>query len=999
MTTRSPLIRSRVLPTLLISLLLGGSWLTSWAEEAKRAFDIPAGKAEATLKAFSNQAATQFFYSADKVSGVHTNAIKGEMVPSEALEAMLARTELVAVRDEKTGALTINRATAPNAPRVALERSSDRPDQGKIEDGKVVMDTYTVTGSRIRSLVGEQAMHPMLAIDQRQIERTGASTVGDLFRYIPQISYSSNGVSPKDGPMFLEDPHRVTAQLRAFDSTATLILIDGRRVPKTGQAGSNVNYDLGGLPLAAVERVEVLLDGASAIYGADAVAGVINIITKKNFQGTELRLSYDNPIRYDAPIVTTALTHGLARGAWRGRVSVAYERNQPPELTEIPFLGTFDQRGWGGTDQRSTSYRFGPGFVSTTNGANLPGLSSSTAAIPAGATGGALTVADYANAGPLGEPLDWPKILHTPPTITRSGSASLEYRQRPWLVLFADAAASQSSFTGSIQPVATPSAGLVVPAGYPGNPFGIPLKVSKVYFDQFTLSSINRSSTSVTLGVRGDLPAAWRYQASVGVNRAVTDQILSNTVLSQTLANTLLGGSNPPAVIYGTASGNAPGSLEALIEPYSVPSTREIAVNWIYDAQADGPTFALPAGDARLAVTAQGREEYGDYPVLKGGSASSLSVRLKSSYRRNIAVAAETRVPVVSPAMHWRGINRVELSAALRHDGYSDFSSATSPSAAVLVQPLPGLLFRGTWGKGYWVPLLSQLYRPATTTNSTVSVTDPLRGNTLVPKPWGRTTVGNPGLRGQKSENLTVSAILDVPFVKGLSLTGTWYQTDYTDRVQSLAQIYSFSQILALFPERVTRGPNLPNDQPGWAGPVTSIHLTSINIGLAKATGWDAGLKYDRATPWGEVQMRFDIAKLTRNEARATPSSDPSPNIGAWSTPMRMNGSVFWTRGAAEVGTLFTYQGEYRLFAGGVMFPSAIRWDSQVSYDFDRAGWPRRNARSWVRTLLAGSRVSLTVFNLFDRDPPLVNDFSISPVYGAIEERMLHYQLQWVKKF
>ena len=349
--------------------------------------------------------------------------------------------------------------------------------------------------------------------------------------------------------------------------------------------------------------------------------------------------------------------------------------------------------------------------------------------------------------------------------------------------------------------------------------------------------------------------------------------------------------------------------------------------------------------------------------------------------------------------MDWPLLQRVEAAAAVRNDQYSDFSSATSPSASLLVQPLRGLVLRGTWSKGYWVPLLSQLYRPATTGNQSGRNADPLRGNTLIPTPFGRTVVGNPDLRGQKSENQTASITMDVPYIKGLSVTGSWYWTDYTDRVQSLSTVYSIPQILTLFPEYVTRGPNLPTDQPGWSGPVTNIRIGYINIGAAQMDGWDAGLRYDRATPWGEVQMRFDVSRATKNEVRATPESEPSPNVGTWSIASRMNGSVFWTRRAWEAGALFTYSGEYRYAASAPTYPSSIRWDAQVSYDFERGGWGQGRSRGWMRSLFARTRLSLTVFNLLDRDPPLLYDFSITPIYAAIEERMMHYQLQLVKQF
>jgi iron complex outermembrane receptor protein len=105
-------------------------------------------------------------------------------------------------------------------------------------------------------------------------------------------------------------------QLRGGSQTETLLLVDGKRVPLTGLRNSGGNgYDLGGIPLSAVERVEVLLDGASAIYGADAINGVINVILKKRYSGTEVRFNYDNTFDTDAAVKTASLTHGFSLGS------------------------------------------------------------------------------------------------------------------------------------------------------------------------------------------------------------------------------------------------------------------------------------------------------------------------------------------------------------------------------------------------------------------------------------------------------------------------------------------------------------------------------------------------------------------------------------------------------------------------------------------------------------------------------------------------------------
>jgi outer membrane receptor protein involved in Fe transport len=222
----------------------------------------------------------------------------------------------------------------------------------------------------------------VLTFTSSDIERTGASDLGQLFQYIPAISSFTTGLgtdfvngSIGSGIGSGQTQSRTTAQLRGGSETATLLLVDGKRVPLTGlrNAGGN-GYDLGGIPLSAIDRVEVLLDGASAIYGADAIFGVINVILKKRYTGTEVKLSYDNTFDRDAAIKTASLTHGFAKGKWSGLVTVSGSTNNIMLLTDRYLTQSYNRTLYGGiTDQsQPTLYVEGTGSLNVATG-NLPG--------------------------------------------------------------------------------------------------------------------------------------------------------------------------------------------------------------------------------------------------------------------------------------------------------------------------------------------------------------------------------------------------------------------------------------------------------------------------------------------------------------------------------------------------------------------------------------------------------------------------------------------------
>ncbi len=195
---------------------------------------------------------------------------------------------------------------------------------------------------------------------------------------------------------------RKSYDLPAGDAVATLLLINGRRAPRNGQQQGQDGYDLGGIPLSAVERVEVLLDGASAVYGADAVGGVINVILKRSYQSTDLRLSYENTLDSDANVKSASLNHGFAAGKLSGMVTVSYQESGNLMWRDRDFLRTQDRREFGGSNNPAFQIPRANGTIRVPAG-NAAGVPSGTVlTIPSGSNGSNKTPADYVAAGSSG---------------------------------------------------------------------------------------------------------------------------------------------------------------------------------------------------------------------------------------------------------------------------------------------------------------------------------------------------------------------------------------------------------------------------------------------------------------------------------------------------------------------------------------------------------------------------------------------------------------------
>lgn len=1023
------MIRSRALPALLVSLLLGFTWLTASAQETKRTFDIPAGKAETTLKAFADQARTQFFFSAEKVGGVRTNAVKGEMAPTEALEAMLAQTELVAVRDEKTGALTINRTAAPNAPRVALTEAATQKSPDKVEDGKLVLDKYEVTGSRIRSLLGAADINPVVTFGRAEIERAGVTSVGELSRLIPQAysqgSYEGIGFGGQqlgtsttgDGSLAsVTATGRSTFNLRGLGGQNTLVMINGRRVARTGVIRGNDASDLAGIPVSAIERVEVLLGGASAIYGSDAVGGVINIILRRNYSGGELALSYENTFSSDTAARTATLTYGITKGKLELQLSATTQDRNAFAAVDRRFSATDDWSTLGGTTSfASTANSFGAGGFATGAGivqaqtGNLPGTTSPFAVIPDNAGTAPLPASAYVSVvgNSLGVPAytgDRAKYVNLiSPQENHSASMRANYRltSRHDVYLEARYSATETHIEG--MPVNFRNS-IIVPADYPGNPFGVPVRLNKTFWELGPIQGQKTALTSNTAfaaGFRGNLPFAdWRYDAGFDWNRGyLEDKDALDPVLDTNVSAPLIAARS--LVLFYDSRTQSPNDLNVLRSMLRNGGRSERNTNESYSTSADGSVWELPAGPIRLAVG-------GEYRIERARTTQAvpenplINLSLVGNFRRVAESAfAEARVPIVSEKQHLPLLHSLELSAAARYDTYSDIGGDTSPGYGLIWRPVKWALVRASRNHAFRAPGLQALYRPVT--NSTLTITnlstsplDPQRGSTPLPLGVYTSTIGgNLGLKPEQSISDNVGIVLESPFglLKGLSFSVDYQLLDYTDRLQGL----STQQIFDFFPERITRGANLPGDLPGWAGVPTLIDTRTANIAKLEIQAVDYQLSYRRTTPWGTFDARVALTDYLKYLATSVPGATPVSTL--YQYPTRLSWQTYWTKGPYGFGVSGFYQEKQYLNITytTTRFLRAVEWNAQLAYDFDRRNTAAgRNDTRLKRWLFAGTKLSLTVNNVFDREPPHIQG---NAGFAVTDPRMARYVLTLRKSF
>ena len=288
------------------------------AQDAKTesvAFDIPAQPLSKALAEFMRQSNVTVIAPSSMTHGKMSAGVSGDLTPGEALNAILRDTNLD-VRERRGGAFALVQAEE-------VELRDDRTEVGpELEADEIVLEEIVVTGSNIRG-AGFGAS-PGFVIDRSDIESTGFSSVEQLIESLPQ---NFGGGATVETSGFVDDTDSVanvnsssTVNLRGLGSDSTLVLLNGRRLAPT----ANANFvDISAIPLSAVERVEVLTDGASAIYGSDAVGGVVNFILREDYDGAETRVRYGSVTDGGYDELKVSQTLGKS---WRtGNALVSYE--------------------------------------------------------------------------------------------------------------------------------------------------------------------------------------------------------------------------------------------------------------------------------------------------------------------------------------------------------------------------------------------------------------------------------------------------------------------------------------------------------------------------------------------------------------------------------------------------------------------------------------------------------------------------------------------------
>lgn len=715
-----------------------------------------------------------------------------------------------------------------------------------VED-TVKLEAFTVTGSNIKRFEIEKVL-PVTIFSRDLIDSRNALTPVELLTALPQITNVPLNESTSGGANSRGDNANIN--LRGIGASYSLVLLNGRRLaphpatsPDAGQLASYVNVNQ--LPTQGLERIDVLRDGASSIYGSDAVAGVINYVTRKDYRGTELRARVGLPEHGGGESYQGTLTHGraFAKGRARYLTTLDYVKRNDISYADRSRTKNADHSALApppfnvpgsAFDDRATvgiwpTFRIGSG-TATNYFRPVNGTPTLTATAPtrAGNPEYFFNITAFQNLGQTStERVNW--------------FNNLEVDLNDRITAFADISFYHSDTTLIRQPINIngPTADRLAPLSVdnPFNPYGSrfyhptgapnadgtarltgtpqPVTLLALAFHENGPEDVDvRSGVyRAVAGLRGKVFDQWSWETGALYTRAYVSDISNHAIRESALLNALQRTDNTafnPFSHTFRVQGNAVVADQPYTNPRSVLDTfvqiwRRNGLTSIAsgDARASGPVFRYWGNTVSIAVGGEvRREEFrDDRPPFVGinppGSGLNpddndfilASPKPNSEGDRTIYSGyLETVIPVVSPEKKLFALHSLELTASARYEDYSDFGTTTRPKFGLNWRPYPGLMVRASFNRGFAAPNLPTLYAPTQfTVDSLPGRVDPYRQQTLGDPAYvmRNYSSGNARLKPVTSEGRSAGIVLEVPKVKGLSVTADYWEIDQKDVVGS----------------------------------------------------------------------------------------------------------------------------------------------------------------------------------------------------------------------
>jgi len=703
---------------------------------------------------------------------------------------------------------------------VALAQDNDE-DQSVEEQGKI-----TVTGSRIKRSDVEGSV-PVTVITREQIELSGESSAAQFIR---NLTFNSTGsFRPQSGS---SAQGTAAVSLRGLGSSRTLVLIDGRRMATSPSTGGN--QDLNAIPAGAIERIEVLTDGASAVYGSDAIGGVINVITRTDYEGVEIMLGGAEPSipNEGGDRSEGAVTFGAAGD--RGSIIAGVSWND----REIVFARDFPWTEPGASLYGNNFFNPNAGFQGLPGACNFP------------------DTAFYQN-GSLCSYNFTAVSADEASTDNSSFYAKAKYNiNDDWMVWSNTMVAETESF-GRYAPVPDY---LYINPDSPNNPTNpdSPYYAPDLGLAQQTILAFHRFDalgnrdgtvtnrlTNFQLGATG---MVGNVELDFGVSRSNNRKfdIGRNYLQRGTAAQYVNSGQYNLWDPYG-ATPETLNAMKVTISRIGVYDTDEVFGSAAFDIfdTANGPISVVVGGEYR-------EDKYSDqYDSLSeagqvGGSAGNSA----AGTREVSALYFESLIPLM---------DTLEMNLAGRYDDYSDFGSEFSPKVSFRWQPLDNLTLRASYGQGFKAPLLPSLYGKRAFSAEFVedeatclAFGQPADCEVQVDS----FSIGNKDLQAEESDQYSLGVAYEP--VDWMNFTLDYYNIEIDNRLRS----FSPSYLLQLEAEGTPPPPGLGIERNPVTGGIEEILYGPGNQGNLETSGFDLNMRFNYDLFGGQISTNFQYSHI-----------------------------------------------------------------------------------------------------------------------------------------
>lgn len=807
------------------------------------------------------------------------------------------------------------------------------------------LERIEVTGSRIRQVEAENAQ-PILTITRADIEKQGFASVADILQNVPAV-----GTPPISRASPLSAGEAVGGQyisLRNLGAARTLILVNGRRLTST----TTGIQDLSSIPAAAVERIEVLKDSASTIYGSDAIAGVVNIVTRSSFDGMRASGYYGQYDEGDGETEVYDFVTGHSSDRGSLMMAIEYRKENKVRASDRAFSAFpngqyYPNLGW------TPVSRWG-GFV-TTAATPVPGLPTGTRVVlrPGGDPSNINDFVRQDQTAPNGQVSNTNEQtdLRTPLT-SRQIFVNGSYDLTDSIRFFSETSYSHREASRQV-------------AGYPmqGAAFGIPMAAGSLFnptgasignwwhrgWDVPRVSESDLEAFRVVLGLDGsfdigtryfDWDVSWNYGDQRVVQASFGNFNLANTraALGPSFRNAAgqLQCGAPGAVINGCVPWNpwlpagtiGEGGLTNNTALQNFLFQREHSLGetstQVVSANISGLLFTLPAGDLQFAGGIERRKEKGEFVPdalsVSGGSTNLGALPTRGGYDLNEAYL-ELDIPLLADMAFAK---QLSVNIASRYSDYDTFGSTTNSKASFQWRPIDDLLIRGTWAEGFRAPTISNLFAggsqtfafytdpcdpvygaarnsEATRTRCAAAIANYANFRQLqqgfVPATQANAQTplaffsgaANPGLLPEESESTTVGFVYSPSYVDGLTLSLDWWKIELTNTIVGDTP----GQILSdCYVDGIASRCNLFTRDP-VLGIVNSMNYGNRNAGFSNDEGWDFGALYRLSTGFGDFGFTLQSTYTSLSEFKST--NDPNIPLSqavSFGSNFRVRGNV-----------------------------------------------------------------------------------------------------------